>query len=61
MNYVSKKIIKTRAGNRLAKVVKLLNGAKTVAEVKEIVKEDWQRAEYFGVGKKDFVSYCICD
>jgi hypothetical protein len=52
----SKIILRRRAEKRLNKIKTVLRGAKTREEVKEIVRQDWQRAEYFGVGKKDFVS-----
>jgi len=55
MSYVSKKILKSRKKKRLEKIKKFLNGAKTPAEVKKLVELDWQKAEYFGVGKRDFV------
>lgn len=57
MSYVSKKILKSRKKKRLEKIKKFLNGAKSSAEVKKLVELDWQKAEYFGVGKRDFVMF----
>lgn len=57
MSYVSKKILKSRKKKRLDKIKKFLGGASTRAEVRQLVEEDWQRAEYFGVGKRDFVMF----
>jgi len=57
MSYVSKKILKSRKKKRLDKIKKFLGGATTRAEVRQLVEEDWQRAEYFGVGKRDFVMF----
>jgi len=57
MSYVSKKILKSRKKKRLEKIKKFLNGAKSSAEVKKLVELDWQKAEYFGVGKRDFVNF----
>ncbi len=57
MSYVSKKILFSRKKKRIEKINKFLSGAKTVEEVKKLVQEDWQRAEYFGIGKRDFVIF----
>jgi hypothetical protein len=49
--------LRHRASTRLKKIKITLNGAKTREDVKQVVLQDWQRAEYFGVGKKDHVNF----
>ena len=55
VNVVSKHILGERVKKRAKKVKAVLDGAKTREEVRKIVEKDRQRAEYYGVGKKDFV------
>ena len=57
MYAASKVILRYRADNRLQKIRKLLGNANTREKVKEIVRLDWQKAEYFGIGKKDHVIF----
>lgn len=53
---VSKQILWNRVDHRIAKIKNKLGNAKTPQEVKKLVFEDWERAEYIGVGKKEHVS-----
>lgn len=52
---VNRVILKRKTENRLNQIKTFLAGAKTAAEVEKLVEKDWQRAEYFGKGKKEFV------
>lgn len=39
----------------MSKIRVFLKGATKRSEVEKLVNQDWQKAEYAGVGKKDFV------
>ena len=56
---VNRVILKRKTENRLNQIKTFLAGAKTAAEVEKLVEKDWQRAEYFGKGKKEFVEPLI--
>ncbi|CAD8145233.1 unnamed protein product [Paramecium pentaurelia] len=53
----SRVIYKLRMEKRLQKLKAFLKGATTRAEVRQLVNLDCQKAEYSGVGKKDFVKF----
>lgn len=53
---VNRVILKRKTENRLNQIKTFLAGAKTAAEVEKLVEKDWQKAEYFGKGKKAFVT-----
>ncbi|KRX00149.1 hypothetical protein PPERSA_10648 [Pseudocohnilembus persalinus] len=50
-------ILKHRKEERLQKIKNFLNGAATKEEVKQLVNQDHQKAEYAGIGKKDFTAF----
>ena len=56
VSIISKQILWNRVENRIAKIKAKLGNAKNPMEVKKLVLEDWERAEYIGVGKKEHVS-----
>lgn len=43
---------------RLEKIKKFLQNAQTKEQVKRMVIEDWLKAEYKGLGAKDYVIIC---
>ena len=51
----SKIITAKRLQKRLQKIKDFLKGVKTREQAKMLVNQDWQKAEYAGVGKKDFI------
>ena len=55
MYAVTRVIYRIRFDNRLQKIKDFLKGATTREEVIKLVNQDWQKAEYTGLGKKDFV------
>lgn len=38
-------------------IKELLCGCRTREDVKKMVAEDWRKAEYAGVGKKEFIAF----
>lgn len=50
-------ILKIRLENRLVKLKELLCGVTNRSEVRRLVAEDWRKAEYAGVGKKEFIVF----
>lgn len=50
-------ILKIRMVNRLIKLKNLVSDCKSKQDAKKIVAEDWQKAEYAGVGKKEFATF----
>lgn len=56
MKVASKIILRYRASERLRKIRAYIQGCRTREDVKQFVKQDWERAEYFGIGKKDYVT-----
>lgn len=48
-------ILQNRMMKRLDKIRKFLQNAKSKDQVKKLVIEDWLKAEYKGLGKKDHV------
>ncbi|KAL4456204.1 hypothetical protein ABPG74_014165 [Tetrahymena malaccensis] len=57
MNAGTKIILKMRMENRLIKLKNLLCDCQTKEDVKKLVQLDWQKAEYAGVGKKEFIAF----
>lgn len=53
----SKVILKNRKEERLQKLKNFLGEARSKKEVQDLVNLDHQKAEYTGVGKKDFVQF----
>jgi hypothetical protein len=56
-----KVVYQNRLTERLGKIKNFLKGAKTRAEVRQMVNLDYQRAEYAGIGKKGnkILFYCF--
>ena len=57
MKAVTKQILQIRADNLITKIKAFLKDAKTREEVKKLVNDDWLKAEYAGIGKKDHVMF----
>mmetsp|Transcript_10635 Transcript_10635/g.9212 ORF Transcript_10635/g.9212 Transcript_10635/m.9212 type:complete len:123 (+) Transcript_10635:780-1148(+) len=57
VSIISKQILWNRVENRIAKIKAKLGNAKNPMEVKKLVLEDWERAEYIGVGKKEHIDF----
>lgn len=53
----TKVVLQNRAKKYIQKIKDFLGNARTRQEVKKLVQESWQSAEYQGVGKKDFVFF----
>lgn len=59
MLVASKIIIRYRAEGRFQKIKTYIKGCDTKEKVRKFVEQDWERAEYFGMGKKDYVNLLL--
>ncbi len=59
MKVASKIILRSRAEGRFQKIKTYIKGCDTKEKVRQFVKQDWERAEYFGIGKKDYVKLLL--
>lgn len=57
MKCATKIVMRLRADKRLMKIKSFLGGAKNRDDVKRLVIQDWQRADYLGSGKTNFVKF----
>lgn len=57
MRVATKIILRIRVDKRINRIKSYLGEAKNKQEVQQLVKEDWQRADYLGTGKADFVKF----
>ena len=57
MKCATKIVMRLRADKRLYKIKNFLGAAKSRDDVKRLVIQDWQRADYMGSGKTNFVKF----
>lgn len=57
MKSATKIVMRIRADKRLTKIKNFLGAAKNREDVKKLVVQDWQRADYLGSGKTNFVKF----
>jgi hypothetical protein len=57
MKCATKIVMRLRADKRLFKIKNFLGAAKNRDDVKRLVIQDWQRADYLGSGKTNFVKF----
>jgi hypothetical protein len=57
MKCATKIVMRLRADKRLFKIKNFLGSAKNRDDVKRLVIQDWQRADYLGSGKTNFVKF----
>jgi len=57
MKCATKIVMRLRADKRLMKIKNFLGAAKNREDVKKLVIQDWQRADYLGSGKTNFIKF----